>query len=56
MRKIIDWLADRFGSKHWREYRGPHGLLMRRRKNGCWEYREPTEQELDDALWHQAIK
>lgn len=56
MRKILDGLADRFGFENGQKPRGPHGLPMRRREDGRWEYREPTKQELEDALWRQAIK
>lgn len=40
----------------WREVVTSGGIVMRRRVNGVWETRQPSDEELHEAAYRQAIK
>lgn len=67
IRDLTDRFLDRFASREWREHlaRAPvkllsgetvDGWVWRRRINGAWQYREMSEADQTEQVWHYAIK
>jgi hypothetical protein len=57
MQAVVRWWNTLFAPKDWEPYaRAGKALVMRRWRKGAWEYREPTEDEVREDLYWQAIK